>query len=49
MKLIAQLGIPSANQPVLKGMTTSQLDAYKEELDQQLRDRDRPFKHLSVA
>ncbi|MEH2061570.1 MAG: hypothetical protein V7K50_04740 [Nostoc sp.] len=49
MRLLAQLGIPSGNQRVLKAMTTLQLEAYKEELDQQLRDRDRPFKHLSVA
>lgn len=47
MRLIAQLGIPSANQRVLKAMKTSQLDAYAEELSQQLKDR--PTKHLSVA
>ncbi len=47
MRLIAQLGIPSGNQRVLKAMTTSQLDAYAEELSQQLKNR--PMKHLSVA
>ncbi|MEH2319279.1 hypothetical protein [Nostoc sp.] len=49
MRLLAQLGIPSGNQRVLKAMTTLQLEAYKDELHQQLKDRDRPFKHLSVA
>ncbi|MBN3896276.1 MAG: hypothetical protein HWQ41_13725 [Nostoc sp. NOS(2021)] len=49
MRLLEQLGIPSRNQRVLKAMKTRQLDTYKEELDQQLKERDRPFKHLSVA
>lgn len=47
MRLIEQLRIPAGNQRVLKAMTISQLDAYAEELSQQLKDR--PFKHLSVA
>lgn len=47
MRLIEQLKIPSANQRVLKAMTTSQLDAYAEDLNQQLKNSS--FKHLSVA
>jgi hypothetical protein len=49
MRLTAQLGIPSDKQRVLKAMTTSQLDAYAEELSRQLKDRDNSRKHLSVA
>jgi hypothetical protein len=47
MRLIAQLKIPTGQQRVLKAMTTSQLDAYAEELHQQ--SKERPIKHLSVA
>lgn len=47
MRLIAQLKIPTSQQRVLKAMTTSQLDAYAEELHQQ--SKERPIKHLSVA
>ncbi|MEA5594350.1 hypothetical protein [Rivularia sp. UHCC 0363] len=46
MRLIDQLKIPSGNQRVLKAMTTSQLDAYAEDLNQQLKNSS--FKHLSV-
>jgi hypothetical protein len=47
MRLIAQLKIPIGQQRVLKAMTTSQLDAYAEELHQQ--SKEHPFKRLSVA
>ncbi|MGA9380683.1 MAG: hypothetical protein WBV73_18115 [Phormidium sp.] len=47
MQLHEQLGIPKSNQRILKAMTTPQLDAYAEELYQQLKNR--PFKHLSAA
>ncbi len=47
MRLHEQLGISSSNQRILKAMTTQQLDAYAEELYQQLKNR--PFKHLSAA
>ncbi|MFB2879513.1 hypothetical protein [Floridanema aerugineum] len=47
MRLHEQLGIASSNQRILKAMTTPQLDAYAEELYQQLKNR--PFKHLSAA
>jgi hypothetical protein len=47
MRSLEQLKIPTGQQRVLKAMTTSQLEAYAEELYQQLKER--PFKHLSVA
>ncbi|MGB3638331.1 MAG: hypothetical protein WBA39_12275 [Rivularia sp. (in: cyanobacteria)] len=47
MRLIEQLKIPSANQRVLKAMTTSQLDAYAEHLNRQLKNSS--SKHLSIA
>ena len=47
MRLIAQMEIPSSHQRVLKAMTTSELDAYAQELSEQLKHR--PMKHLSVV
>lgn len=47
MRLKSQLGISDDKTRILKAMTTSQLDAYAEELHQQ--SKERPIKHLSVA